>query len=99
MTVFSVSGTTLPAMPRIARLHGVTVAMFYEEHGVPHYHAMLGEHTMSVEILTGLVRGTFPRPARARVLAWAAAHQRDLLENWRRARAGLPLLPIPPAEP
>lgn len=87
---------TVPPVPRIARIQGVAIAMFYEDHLVPHFHAMLAEYVMSVDIETLLVRGRFPRSARAMVLEWAAAHQRELLEDWRRARAGLPLLPIAP---
>jgi len=54
-------------MPEISRFYGIVVAMFYSEHGLPHFHAVYGEHRISVEVESGVVSGTFPRRARALV--------------------------------
>ena len=37
-------------MPEISRFFGIAVAMFYREHGPPHFHATYGEHHVIVEI-------------------------------------------------
>jgi hypothetical protein len=72
--------------------------MYYDEHGVPHFHAVYGEHHVSVEVDSGAVHGTFPPRALRHVLEWAALHRMELLANWQRARAGRPLEPIAPLE-
>jgi hypothetical protein len=43
-------------------------------------------------------QGELPRRAHALVLEWAALHRAELLENWERARQGVPLKPIEPLE-
>ena len=35
-------------MPEISRFLGVVIGMFYSEHGVPHFHAVYGEHEASI---------------------------------------------------
>jgi hypothetical protein len=47
-------------MPELARFLGIVIGMFYREHGVPHIHAVYGEHEISVEVETGRVHGHFP---------------------------------------
>ncbi len=39
-------------MPELSRFLGIVIGMFYREHGVPHFHAVYGEHEISVEIET-----------------------------------------------
>ena len=46
-------------MPEISRFLGIVIGMFFNEHGVPHFHAVYGEHKITVEIESGTVRGTF----------------------------------------
>lgn len=85
-------------MPEIARFLGIVIGMFYSEHGVPHFHAVYGEHEISVEIESRRVHGSFPRRALRLVLEWTELHEAELLENWRRARRAQPLEPIAPLE-
>ena len=40
-------------MPELSRFLGIVIGMFYREHGVPHFHAVYGEHEISVEVETG----------------------------------------------
>jgi len=72
--------------------------MFYPEHGTAHFHARHGAYKIKLDIGTGGVSGEFPPSALRRVMAWAAIHQHELLENWRRARLGEPLRRIAPLE-
>ncbi len=85
-------------MPEISRFLGIVIGMFYKEHGVAHFHAVYGEHEISVEVESGAVHGSFPPRALRHVLEWAALHKAELLTNWELAREGKPLNRIPPLE-
>ena len=88
----------LGCMPEISRFFGTVVGMFYNEHGSPHFHAVHGEHRISVDVRSKTVRGDFPPRALRHLLEWAELHEDELLRNWERAREGKPLNPIPPLE-
>lgn len=85
-------------MPEISRFLGIVIGMFYNEHGVPHFHAVYGEHEATVEIESERIHGVLPRRALALVLEWNRLHRTELLEAWHRARASEPLGRIPPLE-
>ncbi len=85
-------------MPEISRFLGIAIAMFYTEHGVPHFHAAYGEYEASIEIDTGRVHGAFPPRALRLVVEWTDLHRPELHENWARARQGQPLERIAPLE-
>jgi hypothetical protein len=85
-------------MPEISRFLGVVIGMFYSEHGVPHFHAVYGEHEISVEVESGTIHGEFPPRALRLVLEWANLHRQELLENWELARQGRPLKRVAPLE-
>ncbi len=85
-------------MPEISRFLGIVIGMFYSEHGLPHFHAVYGEHKITVEIESGKVRGDFPPRALRLVLEWGELHRQELLENWERARQRQPLEKIAPLE-
>jgi hypothetical protein len=74
------------------------IGMFYSEHGVPHFHAVYGEHEASIEIESGVVHGEFSPRALRLVLEWTELHKAELLENWELARQGQPLKRIAPLE-
>ncbi|HMD95904.1 MAG TPA: DUF4160 domain-containing protein [Terriglobia bacterium] len=73
-------------MPEISRFLGIVIGIFYSEHGVPHFHAVYGEHEISVEIESGTIHGQFPPRALRQVLEWAALHRQELIDNWQLAR-------------
>ena len=85
-------------MPEISRFLGIVIGMFFNEHGLPHFHAVYGEHKITVEIASGNVRGEFPSRALRLVLERAELHKQELLENWERARLRQPLEQIAPLE-
>jgi len=37
-------------VPRISSFHGIIIAMYYKEHGQPHFHARYAEHDASIAI-------------------------------------------------
>jgi len=85
-------------MPEISRFLGIVIGIFYSEHGVAHFHAVYGEHEISVEVESGRIHGQFPARALRLVLEWADLHKEELIENWQLARQGQPLRRIAPLE-
>jgi len=85
-------------MPEISRFLGIVIGIFYSEHGIAHFHAVYGEHEVSVEVESGRIHGQFPARALRLVLEWAELHKGELLENWELARQGQPLKQIAPLE-
>ncbi len=61
--------------------------MYYDDHLPPHFHAIYGEHEALVGIETlALIEGRLPPRAIGLVTEWAAQHQEELREAWRRAK-------------
>ena len=86
-------------MPAISRFLGIVIAMYYNDHDPPHFHARYGSFKAAITINDlRLLEGRLPPRVLGLVMEWAAMHQGELLENWRRAREGEPLVPIAPLE-
>ncbi len=86
-------------MPEISRFFGIVIAIYYKEHGVPHFHAKYSGQTGVFSIVDlKLIEGRLPKRVVALVLEWAFEHRSELLENWERAVAQQPLQPIAPLE-
>ena len=84
-------------MPEVSRFFGIVIQMYYDEHDPPHFHAIYGEHEAQISITPiGILRGSLPSRASSMVIEWAALQQRGLLENWRRMRADMPPIKLPP---
>jgi hypothetical protein len=86
-------------MPEISRFFGIIIAMYYKEHGIPHFHAKYGGQTgvFSIQNLQ-LIEGRLPKRVVALVLEWAFEHREELLANWERLLAQKSLHPISPLE-
>ena len=85
-------------MPEISRFLGIVIAMYYREHGPPHFHAVYGDREITVDIDTGNVRGEFPPRAHSAVLEWYQLHREALWQDWQLAEERKPLRRIPPLE-
>ncbi len=72
--------------------------MLYNDHNPPHFHAVYGQYRITVEILSGIVSGTFPKRALKAVLEWHELHKDELLEDWSLAEKHESLKKIPPLE-
>jgi hypothetical protein len=84
-------------LPRIAAFYGIAIYMYHREHGVPHFHALYGEHEAAIAIRgLRLLEGRLPRRALALVRTWGKLHGEELERNWELARGGRPLRPIAP---
>ena len=76
-------------MPRISSFYGIVIAMYYREHGLPHFHALYGDHEASIAIETlKVLRGDLPPRALRLVKQWASMHQQELLRDWNLAEQG-----------
>ncbi len=79
------------------RAAGLCASLYFDEHGIPHFHAEHGEHAAVISIApTELLAGGLPKRDRRLVLAWAQLHESELLENWERARRSEKLAWIEP---
>lgn len=84
-------------MPRISSFYGIVIAMYYREHGVPHFHALYGEHEASISISSPeMLGGSLPPRALHLVCRWATLHREELLKNWDLAEQGEVLESIAP---
>lgn len=76
-------------MPEICRFYGIVIAVFFDEHNPPHFHASYGGDKAAIDIRTlDVLEGELPRRALRMVVEWAGEHQAELLEDWELVRAG-----------
>jgi hypothetical protein len=86
-------------MPRISEFYGIVIAMFYNDHEPPHFHAIYGEFKALIEIESAqVIRGDLPGRATNLVFDWARQHREELMENWDRARQHTQLKRIAPLD-
>ncbi len=91
------SGSPMRGMPTISRFFGLTIAMYFDDHGPPHFHARHTEGAAKIQIDTlAVIDSTLRRRQLRFVLAWAELHQAELDDNWNRARRGETLREIEP---
>ena len=75
------------------------MAMFYNDHEPPHFHAVYGEYRALIGVEpVRLLAGMLPRRAMSLVLEWTGLHQTDLQQNWERAREHRALHQIEPLD-
>jgi hypothetical protein len=71
-------------MPVIARFYGILIKMYFQEHGVPHFHALYGEYNAVFDIQTlEAIEGDLPSRAYQMVRDWASLYQTELLQMWQ----------------
>lgn len=85
-------------MPEVSRFYGIVVTLNYDDHAPPHFHARYGDHRASIGLDGIVIAGSLPPRALLLVRSWAAAHAAELEDDWDRARAQLPLVPIAPLD-
>lgn len=72
-------------MPVLSRFYGIIIRMYFQqsEHNPPHFHAIYGEHTASIDIQTGdVLEGELPKKALEMVREWNLINKTKLLEIW-----------------
>jgi hypothetical protein len=84
-------------MPEIARFYGIVIAIFWDDHNPPHFHARYGRHRAAIEIGSlRMLDGELPPRALGLVVEWASQHSEELMRNWEEARNSRPLQKIDP---
>lgn len=86
-------------MPEISRFFGIVIKMFFDDHNPPHFHAEYGDQKATVDINRLAVHdGHLPPRVMGLVIEWAALHQEELLDNWKRGQSLNPLEKIAPLQ-
>jgi hypothetical protein len=84
-------------MPTVARIGAIQIRFYYEDHGIPHFHAIGPNFDFKFAIADGSIISGNGR-IRGRELAvirrWGQRHRDALLLNWQRARNAEPLQDI-----
>ncbi len=76
-------------MPTIAIVDGIRVVIFPNDHDPPHFHAILAEHRIRIEILSNRVMGpNGPASMERKVLSWSGMRRAALMEAWTAIREG-----------
>jgi hypothetical protein len=84
-------------MPEICRFYGIIIAMFFEDHNPPHFHARYGKDNVAIEISSlRVLEGQFPPRALGLVVEWASQHKGELLKNWELVKNNQPIKKIAP---
>ncbi len=85
-------------MPIISRFLGIVIAMYWDDHAPPHFHAKYGDYEITVNILSGVVEGKFPKRALRHVLEWYESHKNELITDWELCQKNEVPNPIEPLE-
>jgi len=74
-------------VPELCRFHGILIAMFFNDHSPPHFHARYSGQEVKIAI-DGLsvLDGRLPGPQTSLVRQWARLHQDELRRCWEAAR-------------
>jgi hypothetical protein len=87
-------------MPVICFFHGLYISMYFLDnkvHYLPHIHVNFNEYEAVYSIPLGnRIDGDMPGNKERLILKWIGLNQHELMENWSRAIAGLPLKFIEP---
>ncbi|MEN6405702.1 MAG: DUF4160 domain-containing protein [Thermoguttaceae bacterium] len=76
-------------MPELCRFFGIVIAMYYDDHAPPHFHAIYGSERAEFCIdPPGLLKGRLSPRALALVTEWTALHREELLDAWNRRATG-----------
>jgi hypothetical protein len=86
-------------VPEISRFFGIVIKMFFDDHNPPHFHVSYGDDNALIEIKTlAVFSGQVPARVLGLVIEWAALHQQELVEDWRRAQSQETLIKIDPLQ-
>jgi hypothetical protein len=84
-------------MPTVARIGAIQIRFYYEDHGIPHFHAIAPNFDFKFSIADGSVisgNGRIRGRELQLIRAWGRMHRAALLLNWQQARDAEPLQDI-----
>jgi hypothetical protein len=83
-------------MPCVSSFYGIAIYLYYADHNPPHFHAVYSGQKAEIAISDGAVlAGALSRRAARLVEEWREQYREELLLNWKLAREGRKLQPIP----
>ena len=85
-------------MPIISRFYGILIAMYFNDHNPPHFHAKYSGYEALFSFDGDILEGELPTRATKFVKEWISYHKSELELNWQKAQQGLPLDYIAPLE-
>jgi len=85
-------------MPIISRFYGILIAMYFNDHNPPHFHAKYAGDEALFDFNGDIIEGKLPKRAIKFVQEWISYHKEELQDNWEKARLGEPLNNIEPLE-
>jgi len=85
-------------MPIISRFYGIVIAMYFNDHNPPHFHAKYSGYEALFNFEGALLEGELPKRASKIVQEWISYHKSELESNWEKAKSGQPLDYIAPLE-
>ena len=86
-------------MPRLSEFFGISIYMYWGDHGPPHFHARYSGHKASITIEElSVMAGSLPPRVLGLVTEWGALHQDELRVAWEKASKKEPPGTIPPLE-
>ena len=86
-------------MPVISRFFGILIAIYWDDHAPPHFHAKYSGEEAVIEIQTGqVIKGSLSKKALSLVEEWRKLHVNELMSDWELARQRKPLHYIEPLE-
>ena len=86
-------------MPEVSRFFGIIIAVFYDDHNPPHFHARYAGQKVSIEIDTlKILDGKISPRALGLVMEWASLHKEELFEDWQLAKNNIPPNKIAPLQ-
>ena len=88
---------TKELMPQISRFFGIIIAMYFDDHNPPHFHAKYGDEEALISIRNfSVIEGQLSSRALGMVIEWASLHQDELMGNWKKAVENQSLVKIEP---
>lgn len=70
-------------MPEISRFFGIRIAMYFQEHNPPHFHARYQGFKAVYSINSGKrIEGSMPPKVENIIANWAKQCKKELEENW-----------------
>jgi hypothetical protein len=73
-------------LPKLSEFFGISIYVYWGDHGPPHFHVRYSGQKASVSIEElSVVEGKLAPRTLGLVMEWAALHQDELREAWRKA--------------
>jgi hypothetical protein len=86
-------------MPTISRFYGITIAIYFNDHAPPHFHARYAEHEVQIRIADGAVmEGALPPRAMGLVRKWYRRYNVEIARSWEQAQRTGVAERVPPLE-